>query len=62
LIAWHNHLRQTKAGGYRWGKRPGVPKGIENALNDPEWLHTVAEIERVDAERMAHHRGKGNAK
>ncbi len=61
LIAWHNELCESKAGGYRWGKRPGIPKNIQNALNDSMWLETVAEIERVDADRMARGKNKRSA-
>lgn len=58
LIAWHNELCETKAGGYRWGKRPGIPKSIQNTMKDSSWLETVAEIECVDAERMARRKAK----
>ena len=62
LIAWHNELCETKAGGYRWGKRPGVPKNIQNAMDDSTWRETVAEIELVDAERIARRKNKQNAR
>ena len=52
LIAWHHELCETKAGGYRWGKRKGTPKNIENALADPTWWAAIEEIKRVDAERF----------
>jgi hypothetical protein len=58
LIAWHTELCETKAGGYRWGKRRGIPKTIQTTMNDLGWLETVAEIERVDTERMAHRKAK----
>ncbi|MCA9107486.1 MAG: hypothetical protein KDA83_18870 [Planctomycetales bacterium] len=58
LIAWHNELCTTKAGGYRWNKSPGIPKMIQNAMNDSNWVETVAEIERVDAARMARRKAK----
>ena len=61
LIAWHNQLCETKAGGYHWGKRPGVPKYLQNTMNDSSWLETVAEIERVDAERVARPKAKRDA-
>jgi hypothetical protein len=53
LVAWHSALCETKAGGYRWGKRKGLPKNIEYAMNDVEWCAAVEEIRRVDAERSA---------
>ena len=58
LIAWHNELCETKAGGYRWGKRVGIPRNIQIAIDDSVWRETVAEIERVDAERMARRNAK----
>ena len=58
LLAWHNELCKTKAGGYSWGKRCGIPARIQNAIDDPGWNDTVAEIERVDAERMARRKPK----
>ena len=58
LIAWHNKLCETKAGGYRWGKRKGLPKNIENALADPAWHAAVEKIKRTDAERLATHEAK----
>jgi hypothetical protein len=58
LIAWHNKLCETKAGGYRWGKRKGLPKNIENALADPAWNVTVEKIKRTDAERRGTHEAK----
>lgn len=58
LIAWHDELCKTKAGGYRWGKRPGIPKMIQNTMTDSKWLETVAEIERVDAGQIARRKAK----
>lgn len=58
LIAWHNKLCETKAGGYRWGKRKGLPKNIENALADLAWHAAVEKIKRTDAERPATHEAK----
>lgn len=52
LIAWHKELCESKAGGYRWGERPGIPKNIQNALNDSTWVEAVADIQRSDAERV----------
>ncbi|WP_148594763.1 hypothetical protein [Aquisphaera giovannonii] len=41
--AWHEHLRDTNAGGYRWSnKHLGFPRRIASALADPEWQRAVA--------------------
>lgn len=40
--AWHDHLRATDAGGYRWSnKHLGFPKRIERATNDEDWQRAV---------------------
>lgn len=44
---WHDYLRETKAGGYRWG---GIAKRIARATSDPEWCRAVEEL-RGDAPR-----------
>jgi hypothetical protein len=45
LDAWHNHLRATNDGGYRWSnKHLGMPRRIARALADPEWQEAVAEL------------------
>jgi hypothetical protein len=38
---WHDFLRETKAGGYRWS---GVAKKIGQATTDPAWCRAVAEL------------------
>ena len=43
---WHDHLRETKAGGYRWG---GVTKLIAQATSDPEWCRAVEELRGSEA-------------
>jgi hypothetical protein len=41
--AWHEHLRATNAGGYRWSnKHLGMPRRIALALADPDWQQAVA--------------------
>lgn len=62
LIAWHNELCETKAGGYSWGKRKGTPKNIQNALADPVWCAAVAQIQHVDAGRSVHNPNNTEAK
>lgn len=52
--AWHEHLRATNAGGYRWSnKHLGFPRKIADALANPEWQAAVAFLTGVqDAERQ----------
>jgi hypothetical protein len=41
--AWHEHLRATNAGGYRWSnKHLGFPRQIAIAFANPEWQAAVA--------------------
>jgi hypothetical protein len=45
LERWHEYLRATDAGGYRWSnKHLGMPKRIVKALSDPEWQQAVEEL------------------
>ncbi|MBV8911379.1 MAG: hypothetical protein JOZ89_11535 [Gammaproteobacteria bacterium] len=39
---WHEYLRATKEGGYRWS---GIATKISQAANDPEWRRAVAELQ-----------------
>jgi hypothetical protein len=44
--AWHEHLRETDAGGYRWSnKHLGFPRQIALALADPAWNEAVATLQ-----------------
>lgn len=45
LQAWHDFLRATDGGGYRWSnKHLGFPRRIARALADPAWQAAVAEL------------------
>jgi hypothetical protein len=46
LHAWHDYLRATNAGGYRWSNgHLGMPRRIEAALASAEWRAAVAGLE-----------------
>jgi hypothetical protein len=46
-LAWHEHLKTTNAGGYRWSnKHLGMPREINEALADDRWQQAVAELKR----------------
>ena len=45
---WHDYLRETKAGGYRWS---GMTKRIDQATSDPEWCRAVEELRVSEAEQ-----------
>ena len=55
LIAWRHELCETRAGGYRWGKRKGTPKNIENALADPTWRAAIEAPIADDALEWVYH-------
>jgi hypothetical protein len=43
---WHEYLRETDAGGYRWSnKHLGMAKRIALALSNPEWCAAVKKLE-----------------
>ena len=39
---WHDYLRETKEGGYRWR---GIAEKIGDATTDPAWCRAVAELQ-----------------
>jgi hypothetical protein len=43
---WHDYLRETKEGGYRW---TGIAKKIGQAATDPQWCRAVAELQNEAA-------------
>jgi hypothetical protein len=53
--AWHEHLRSTDAGGYRWSNQHlSFPRRIADAIANPEWQAAVASLRsRQDAEPCA---------
>jgi hypothetical protein len=55
LQRWHETLAAMRVGGYHWvGKRSGtLPACFIAALQDPEWLAAVAELEAMESERNA---------
>jgi hypothetical protein len=42
---WHDYLRETNAGGYRWSnKHLGMPKQIAEVNDDPAWCRAIEEL------------------
>ena len=53
-LKWHEHLRSTNAGGYRWSNlHLQFPKQIATALANPLWLAAVEELSRQTVARPA---------
>jgi len=44
LTAWHNHLKETREGGYTWNRTIVLPKIMKDALASEEWQQAVAEL------------------
>ncbi|MCL4205324.1 MAG: hypothetical protein KJ000_22805 [Pirellulaceae bacterium] len=47
LQKWHDHLKESKQGGYTWNRTIDLPKVMQRALANQEWLDTVAAIENA---------------
>jgi hypothetical protein len=43
LAAWHNHLKQSREGGYTYG-RIVLPKCMQIALDSPEWQEAARRL------------------
>ena len=41
LVAWHNHLKDLREGGYTWGRNITLPRIMKAALASTEWQNVV---------------------
>lgn len=44
LAAWHNHLKESREGGYTWGRNIVLPRIMQAALANEEWQKAVAAL------------------
>jgi len=44
LAAWHNHLKESREGGYTYGRNIVLPKVMQAALASTEWRETAAQL------------------
>jgi hypothetical protein len=44
LAAWHDHLKETREGGYSWGRHIKLPKIMQSALASREWQEAVKQL------------------
>lgn len=51
LQAWHDHLKETRDGGYTWNRTIKLPKVMKKALESDEW---VAEAEFLEMRLERH--------
>ena len=49
---WHEYLRSTGVGGYRWSnKHLGFPRRIAAAVADPEWQAAITSLQGETPDR-----------
>jgi hypothetical protein len=44
LAAWHDYLKESRDGGYTWGRNIRLPKIMQHALESPEWRQAVQQL------------------
>jgi hypothetical protein len=44
LTAWHNYLKESRQGGYAWGRNIRLPKIMQRALESAEWRDAVQRL------------------
>jgi hypothetical protein len=45
LAAWHHYLKESKDGGYTWGRNIELPRIMKSALASDEWRDAVRQIQ-----------------
>jgi hypothetical protein len=48
LHAWHDHLKESREGGYTYGRNIVLPKIMQAAIASPTWQEAVQMIEAAD--------------
>lgn len=44
LQAWHDYLKESKEGGYTYGRNIVLPRIMQAALRSPEWQEAVRSL------------------
>ncbi len=44
LEAWHNYLKESREGGYTYGRNVVLPRIMQAALQSPEWQEAVRNL------------------
>jgi hypothetical protein len=47
LQAWHDHLKESREGGYTYGRNIALPKIMQAALNSTAWQEAVRGLAKV---------------
>ena len=45
LSAWHQYLKESRDGGYTWGRNIVLPRVMKSALASTEWRDAVRQIQ-----------------
>ena len=45
LAAWHRYLKESRDGGYTWGRNIVLPRIMQSALASSDWQAAVAKAE-----------------
>src|SRR5262249_47867574 len=45
LAAWHEYLKESRDGGYTWGRNIDLPRVMKSALASDEWRDAIRQIE-----------------
>ncbi len=51
LQKWHDHLKESREGGYTWNRSIDLPKIMKQALANQEWIQTVDAIRNAAMRR-----------
>lgn len=46
LASWHAHLKESREGGYTWGRNIELPRVMKEALTDERWREAVSSMAR----------------
>lgn len=44
LQAWHDHLKESRQGGYTYGRNIVLPRLMQHALDSENWCEAVKEL------------------
>ena len=48
LQAWHDHLKESRQGGYTYGRNISLPRLMKDALESAEWQEAVRSLSDFD--------------
>jgi hypothetical protein len=49
LQAWHDYLKESRDGGYTYGRNIALPKMMSAAIESPEWQAAVSRLTNHDS-------------